>query len=211
ISMVPLGLFLGFWVAFGALADLGDRAKLFRADLGTSMRRLFGLPRTVWATAIAHFGIGVTVIGIVATTAWERELVTTMRPGDTAELAGYEISFDGLQRVAGPNYSSERGQFTIAAHGDERRAEPERRVYAASGMPTTEAAIETFGFSQLYLQLGEPAVDGSQVVRAWYKPYILLIWLGAVLMALAGLLSLSYRRLRVGAPRPAAAQTAPAE
>jgi cytochrome c-type biogenesis protein CcmF len=134
-----------------------------------------------------------------------------MRPGDTAELAGYELTFEGLQRVAGPNYASERGQFTVAAHGSMRRAEPERRIYAASGMPTTEAAIETYGFSQFYLQLGEPAADGSQVVRAWHKPYILLIWLGAVLMALAGLLSLSYRRLRVGAPRPAAARTAPAE
>ncbi|HEV7276163.1 MAG TPA: heme lyase CcmF/NrfE family subunit [Devosiaceae bacterium] len=211
ISMVPLGLFLGFWVAFGALADLGDRAKLFRTDLGTSMRRLFGLPRTAWATAIAHFGIGVTVVGIVATTAWEQELVTTMRPGDTAELAGYELTFEGLQRVAGPNYASERGLFTVSAHGSERRVEPERRIYAASGMPTTEAAIETYGFSQVYLQLGEPAADGSQVVRAWHKPYVTLIWLGAVLMALAGMLSLTYRRLRVGAPRPAPAKTAAAE
>jgi cytochrome c-type biogenesis protein CcmF len=211
ISMVPLGLFFGFWVALGAVADLADRAKLFRTDFRTSMRRLFGLPRTAWATAIAHFGVGVTVLGIVATSAWERELVTTMRPGDTAELAGYELTFEGLQRVAGPNYASERGSFIIRAHGTERRSEPERRVYGASGTPTTEAAIETYGFSQFYLQLGEPAADGSQVVRAWYKPYVTLIWLGAVLMALAGLLSLTYRRLRVGAPQPAAARTAAAE
>ena len=211
ISMAPLGLFLGFWVAFGALADLGDRAKLFRTDLGTSLRRLFGLPRTAWATAIAHFGIGVTVIGIVTTSAWEQELVTTMRPGETAELAGYELTFEGLQRVSGPNYTSERGLFTVSASGQQRPAEPERRVYSARGMPTTEAAIQTYGFSQFYLQLGEPAADGAQVVRAWHKPYIVLIWLGALLMAFAGLLSLSYRRLRIGAPRPAAARTAAAE
>ena len=67
-------------------------------------------------------------------------------------------------------------------------------------MPTTEAAIETYGFSQLYLQLGEPGDDGAHVVRIWYKPYVTLIWLGAVIMAVAGFLSLSYRRLRVGAP-----------
>jgi cytochrome c-type biogenesis protein CcmF len=211
ISMVPLGLFFGFWVTLGALADLADRARLFRTDFRTSMRRLFGLPRTAWSTAIAHFGIGVTVLGIVAASAWESELVTTMRPGERAELAGYQLVFEGLSRERGPNFVSERGTFRIRVNGGERIAIPERRVYAASGMPTTEAAIETYGFSQFYLQLGEPSADGSQVVRAWHKPYVVLIWLGALLMAFAGLLSLSYRRLRVGAPRPAAVRTAAAE
>ena len=79
-------------------------------------------------------------------------------------------------------------------------------------MATTEAAIETYGFSQLYLQLGEASGDNGRVVRAWYKPYVTLIWLGAVVMALAGFLSLSDRRLRVGAPRRrATVQAAPAE
>ena len=78
----------------------------------------------------------------------------------------------------------------------------DRRTYVASGMPTTEAAIETYGFSQLYLQLGEP-LDDTHVVRIWHKPYITLIWLGAVLMALAGVISLSDRKMRVGVPRRA--------
>jgi cytochrome c-type biogenesis protein CcmF len=212
ISLAPLGLLLGFWVAFGALADLADRARLFRADIAASLRRLFGLPRTAWSMAIAHFGIGVTVIGIVSTTAWEAELVTTMQPGASATVAGYTINFEGIERTQGPNFSGERGTFSIVSPGGgQSSAHPERRVYATSGMPTTEAAIETHGFSQLYLQLGEPADSGASVVRVWHKPYVTLIWLGAILMACAGFLSLSYRRLRIGAPRPAAARTAAAE
>ena len=101
-------------------------------------------------------------------------------------------------------------RFFYGADGETRQALPERRVYTASGMPTTEAAIETYGFSQLYLQLGEAAESGGQVVRLWYKPFVTLIWLGTVIMAGAGLLSLSYRRLRVGAPRPAS-KVVPAE
>jgi cytochrome c-type biogenesis protein CcmF len=210
VSLAPLGLLLGFWVAFGALADLQDRAKFFRTSFMTSIRRLVGLPRTAWATAIAHFGVGVSVIGIVAATAWQSEVVTTMAPGETVEIAGYAVRFDGIDTVPGPNYSSEAGRFTMTApDGGVRNPVPERRIYVASGMPTTEAAIETYGFSQLYLQLGEE--DGTrQVVRLWYKPFVTLIWLGTVLMALAGLLSLTYRRLRVGAPRPAQ-KTVPAE
>jgi cytochrome c-type biogenesis protein CcmF len=75
-------------------------------------------------------------------------------------------------------------------------------------MPTTEASILTYGFSQLYLQLGEPQADGQSVVRLWHKPYVTLIWLGCVLMAGAGFLSLTYRRLRIGAPKPAQARVA---
>ena len=201
ISLAPLGLLLGFWVAFGAIAELIDRSKLGRIPLGESGRRLIGLPRSAWSTAIAHFGIGITVLGIVATTAWETELVTTLNPGESAELSGYTVTFDSFAQVPGPNYISDEGRFTVTAPGgDTRQMLADRRTYVASGMPTTEAAIETYGFSQLYLQLGEP-LDDTHVVRVWHKPYITLIWLGALLMAFAGFLSLTDRRMRVGAPR----------
>ncbi|MHA6729861.1 heme lyase CcmF/NrfE family subunit [Devosia sp. A369] len=204
ISLAPIGLLLGFWVAFGAVAELIDRGKIGRIPLSESARRLIGLPRSAWSTAIAHFGVGVTVLGIVATTAWETELVTTLNPGEIAELSGYSIAFDDFQQVAGPNYVAEEGRFTIVSpDGGTRTMVADRRNYVASGMPTTEAAIETYGFSQLYLQLGEPLAD-THVVRVWHKPYITLIWLGTLLMAFAGFLSLTDRKRRVGAPRRAA-------
>jgi cytochrome c-type biogenesis protein CcmF len=203
ISLAPLGLLLGFWVAFGAIAELVERSRLGRIPLRESWRRLVGLPRSAWSTAIGHFGMGVTVLGIVATTAWETELVTTLNPGETAELSGYTIAFDSFEQLPGPNYVADAGHFTVTAPDNgTRELVADRRTYVASGMPTTEAAITTYGFSQLYLQLGEP-LDDTHVVRVWYKPYITLIWLGALLMAFAGCLSLTDRRLRVGAPRRA--------
>jgi len=209
VSLAPLGLLLGFWVAFGALADLVDRAKFFRTDVLTSLKRLFGLPRTAWATALAHFGLGMTVIGIVAASAWGSEVVTTMVPDQGVVVADHQVTFKGIEHVEGPNFVSDVGRFEIRAPGGElRTAVAERRVYNQSGMPTTEASIQTYGFSQLYLQLGEPQADGKSVVRLWFKPYVTLIWLGCLVMAGAGFLSLSYRRLRVGAPRPAPARAA---
>ena len=211
LSLAPLGLLLGFWVMLGAVAELADRARFGRIPFSHSLSRLFGLPRTAWATAIAHFGLGVTVLGIVAASAWETELVVAVAPGSSQELAGYTLTFDGVEQVAGPNFVAERGNFTLLSPaGDRRVMHPERRVYTVSGQPTTEAAIESFGFTQFYVQLGE-ASDAGQVVRAWHKPYVLLIWLGTVIMAGAGVLSLTYRRLRVGAPRPAAQRAVPAE
>jgi cytochrome c-type biogenesis protein CcmF len=207
ISLAPLGLLLGFWVAFGAIAELIDRAGFGRLAPSVSLRRLAGLPRAAFSTALAHFGLGLTVIGIVAATAWEVELVTTMRVGDTREIADYSVTLTGIEEGRRDNFVFEDGRFTITRPGQaDRFLVPERRVYEASRTPTTEAAIETYGFSQLYLQLGETSEADAHVVRIWYKPYITLIWLGCLVMAGAGVLSLTDRRLRVGAPRRADAK-----
>ncbi|MFD1252722.1 Cytochrome c-type biogenesis protein CcmF [Devosia equisanguinis] len=204
ISLVPLGLLLGFWVSFGSIAEVLERGRVGRIPVSESVRRLVGLPRSIWSTAIGHLGLGLTVLGVVSVTAWETELVTTLNPGETAELSGYTIHFDSFEQVPGPNYMADTGIFTVTdAGGGTARLEAERRIYAASGMPTTEAAIQTYGLSQLYLQLGEPLAD-THVIRVWHKPYILLIWLGALVMAGAGVLSLTDRRLRIGAPNKAA-------
>ena len=203
ISMVPIGLLLGFWVTLGAIAELIERSRLGRIPLGESLRRLAGLPRSIWSTAIGHLGLGLTVLGIVAVSAWETELVTTLNPGESAELSGHVITFDSFEQLEGPNYIADTGNFTVTAPGGGTSTlHAERRTYVASGMPTTEAAIQTYGLSQLYLQLGEPLAD-THVIRVWHKPYILLIWIGALVMAGAGVLSLSDRRLRVGIPQGA--------
>ena len=205
ISLAPLGILLGIWVAFGAIADLIDRAKLFRVTPAESWRRLAGLPRSAFSTAIAHFGLGMSVIGIVSVSAWSGELITTMTPGQTATLAGYTVHFDRIDDTPGPNYSAEKGLFTLTAPGGGTgQVDAEKRVYTASRQPTTEAAITTYGLSQLYIQLGERGEGGAYVVRIWWKPFVTLIWLGALVMAFAGFLSLTDRRLRVGAPRRAA-------
>ena len=202
VSLAPLGLLLGFWVAFGAIAELVDRARLGRMSLGESWRRLVGLPRSAFSTTIAHFGVGVSVIGIVATSAWSGELVTTLTPGQTATLSGYSVHLEGVDDAPGPNYEAERGRFTLTEPGGGTRlVTAEKRVYTVSHLPTTEAAINTYGFSQLYLQLGEHGAANAYVVRIWFKPFVTLIWFGAIIMAIAGFLSLTDRRLRFGAPR----------
>jgi cytochrome c-type biogenesis protein CcmF len=212
ISLAPLGFLIGFWVAFGSIAELIDRAGFGRMELSTSWSRLRGLPKTAFSTAIAHFGLGVTVLGIVAVTAWESENVTVLKSGQTADLAGYSVRYLSTESAPGLNFSAERANFTVTSPGGgTRQAQSEKRVYTASRMPTTEAAILTYGFSQLYIAVGDARPDGGLVVRIWHKPYITLIWLGAVLMAGAGFLSLSDRRLRVGAPRLAKQKLEPAE
>ncbi|MBB4065711.1 heme lyase CcmF/NrfE family subunit [Gellertiella hungarica] len=203
--MAILGLAAGFWIVFGALADLWGRAGFRRVATDQAFRRLFGLPRSAFGTALAHLGFGVTVIGIVAVSAFATETVTETKPGGVIDAGGYQLRFDGMKDAKGPNYTESRAHFTIsrggATVGDVWSS---KRIYVARQMPTTEAGILTFGLSQLYVSLGDPTPDGGIVVRIWWKPTILCIWLGAVIMAVGGFVSLSDRRLRVGAPRRAA-------
>jgi len=176
---------------------------------GAALRRAAGLPRSAWGTAIAHFGIGVTLLGIVVVTAWGVERIAVLRPGDTVDIAHYRLSFDGIFNRPGPNYRDVVARFTVRrTNGDLLGVmEPSRRTFPARAMATTEAALMRRGVSQIYLSLGDPTADGTVPVRLYFKPLVLLIWLGALFMFVGGGLSLSDRRLRIGAPRPRLAKT----
>lgn len=197
-----LGLAAGLFLILGAIADLWYRAGIGKLAADVAWRRLTGLPRSAFGTALAHAGLGVSVLGIVAVTTFQSEHVVAMKPGEIIEAGGYSLAFDGMRPGRGPNYSEERGHFTIRRAGvvvaDTWSA---KRLYTARQMPTTEAGILTFGLSQLYVSLGDATTDGGIVVRIWWKPFILCIWGGALIMAAGGCVSLSDRRLRVGAPR----------
>jgi cytochrome c-type biogenesis protein CcmF len=106
-----------------------------------------------------------------------------------------------MREAVGPNFTEERGHFTVSRGGVAiADVWSSKRLYTARRMPTTEAGILTFGLSQLYVSLGDPMEGGGIVVRIWWKPFILCIWGGALIMMAGGFVSLSDRRLRVGAP-----------
>jgi cytochrome c-type biogenesis protein CcmF len=127
-----------------------------------------------------------------------------LKPGASVSISSYDLTFDGMVTRQGANYRELIAKFTVRQGGAPIAAmEPAKRTFATRQMSTTEAALLTRGVSQLYLSLGDPNDDGSIAIRLYHKPLVLLIWLGAVVMFLGGGLSLSDRRLRIGAPRPA--------
>jgi len=212
--LAPFGVGLALYVMIGALTDLAERINLFRATPGVSFKRAIGLPRSAWGTAVAHFALGITLLGIVGETQWGVERIASLKPNGDIAIAHYQLHFDGLTSRQGPNYRELAARFTVRRDGHVVGVlEPAKRSFPARGSATTEAALLTSGVSQLYVSLGDANADGSVVVRAYYKPHVLLIWIGALVMVVGGLLSLSDRRLRVGAPRPSNTRVAlaPAE
>jgi cytochrome c-type biogenesis protein CcmF len=211
--LAPFGVGIAVFVMAGAVTDIVERTMVLRLPLRATLRRAVGLPRSAWGTAFAHFGIGVSLLGIIGVTAWGSERLAELKPGQSLDIAHYRLTFDGLINRTGPNYRDVVGHFTVFRTNGELigAMEPSRRTFPAREMSTTEAALMTRGVSQIYLSLGDPNKDGSVPVRLYFKPHVLLIWIGAMFMFFGGALSLSDRRLRVGAPRPAKAKAAPAK
>jgi cytochrome c-type biogenesis protein CcmF len=154
------------------------------------------------------------LLGIVGETQWSEERIVAMKPGQTISIAGYDLTFDDTVSRTGANFREVVARFTVRLGGAAIGiVEPSKRTFPSRNSGTTEAALMTRGVSQLYVSLGDPSPDGAIAARIYYKPLVLLIWLGPVVMFLGGGLSLSDRRLRVGAPRRARPKSAmqPAE
>ena len=201
-AFVAIGAGLAAWLIVGALTDLVLKGGFGKVSPSVALRRLVGLPASAFGTSLAHLGLGLTTLGIVCVMGMQQERIVAMKPGDTVSIAGYVLRFDEMVPVKGPNFTEDQGRFALATEGGKSLGQiiSAKRIYPARQMPTTEAGISTRGLSQIYVSLGDPAANGGVVVRVWWKPLVTLIWLGAVVMMLGGALSLSDRRLRVGAP-----------
>jgi cytochrome c-type biogenesis protein CcmF len=204
----PLGIGLGLFLVLGSLNEIATRSWTRGSTLSAAWRRASGLPRSTWGTVTAHAGVGLTVIGVAAT-AWGVEALGTLKPGQSLKAGAYEARLERIIPRIEANYREDVAILTISRGGRELGAvETMKRLYVTRGMPTTEAGIMTVGLGQVYASLGEVQPDGSMGVRLYHKPLVLLIWLGSVVMAAGGALSLTDRRLRIGAP--ARAKSGPA-
>ncbi len=213
--LAPFAVALALFVMAGALTDLAERTGLFRVPLATVLaprRRAAALDLGHARSRISASASPCSASS--ARLAGARSASSPSSPAQVVSIRHYDLTFDGMTPREGPNYRELSARFTVRRGADVLGVlEPAKRSFAAREMSTTEAALLTRGFSQLYLSLGDQNPDGSLAVRLYHKPLVLLIWLGALVMVVGGALSLSDRRLRVGAPRPARARTAmqPAE
>ena len=205
-ALGPVGVGLGFWVVAGAVQDLWQRSG--RGNLGGRFGRLGRLPRADWGRAVAHAGLGVTMFGIAAMTAWVTEDIRVVQEGETFPLGQYEVTLVGVTEVPGPNYTAQRAEMRVTRGGAEVAVMyPEKRTYPVAAMGTTEAAIRQGVADDLYLVIGDAQDGGGWAVRSYIKPFANWLWGGVLIMALGGFLSLSDRRYRVAAP--AARRVAP--
>ena len=183
------------WLSLGALADLAQRLRPYGWQL---VRQPWRLPATAFSAPLAHAGLAIMIIGVIAASMWQSETVVAAKAGETMEVAGRQLRFDGVREVEGPNYQAEQGQISYLSGPHQGKVLlPERRFYQAERGQTTEAAITSDISGHLYAVIGE-AVAEKRVLRLWFHPLVALIWIGALLMALGGGFALRARMSKTG-------------
>jgi cytochrome c-type biogenesis protein CcmF len=196
-----LGFGFAAWVFVGTLTELGERTRLLTLPLRQSLARARALPRAAWGMTAAHVGLAIAIAGMTGASIGKQEAIRTLAPGDAIAIAGYGIRFDGTAPRQGPNYQALQARFTVTWDGRTvATMTPERRNYPVEGRQTTESAIRSRPWGDLYIATGATAPDGRTVVRVYINPLVPWIWTGALIMVCGGLLSLGDRRVRVGAP-----------
>jgi cytochrome c-type biogenesis protein CcmF len=198
--IAALGLAGGVWVVLSALSDIAERLKLFRMPLRDSLARLSVLPRAAIGAAFGHIGFGVMVLGIAGMTLATQKVVV-LKPGQSTSLGGYTWTLNDVHDAPGPNYSQRVADLTLSEKGSAfLTLHPSRRFFTAQKTITNDAAIHTNGFQDIYAVFADEPASGGAELRLNRHPLAPEIWFGGLIMAFGGGLSLSDRRLRVGAP-----------
>jgi cytochrome c-type biogenesis protein CcmF len=205
--MAYLAILAALWLLLATLREWALRIRLFEVPFRDAVRRAGNLPRASHGMTLAHAGVAVLMLGMIGSSAWKSEEIVFAAPGTEVSIAGFDITFQGVERVRGPNYLADRGTLVVRRDGElVTTLFPERRTYPVARSTTTESAIRSTLAGDLYTSIAEPASDqvnnaGAWTLRILYEPLVNLIWIGTALLVFGGLLSLSDRRLRIGAPR----------
>ena len=202
-----LSILIALWLFFASLREWALRVRLFEVPLQESIRRARNLPRAAHGMTLAHAGVAVLMIGMIGSSVWKSEEIAFVEPGTSVNIAGFDVTFEGVQRVRGPNYIADQGTLRVERGGSFVTAlKPERRSYPVAQSTTTESAIRSTLAGDLYASITEPSLDEAEESGAWtlrilYEPFVGLLWLGAAMLVIGGSLSLTDRRFRVGAPQ----------
>ncbi len=200
--MTTVGFALAFWVMLSTL-----HVPLAR------LRARQPMPAAVIGMVIAHFGLGLTAMGITAVQSYKVEKDFALGVGDAATIAGYTFRFAALREVTGPNYRGVEADMVVSEGGKQVTVlHPQKRLYNSGGNAMTEAGIDAGVARDLFAALGDDLGQGRWSVRLQYKPLIRFIWLGAIFIAIGGAIAAFDRRYRVraaAAAREPLAEAAP--
>jgi cytochrome c-type biogenesis protein CcmF len=192
-----LGMVMSSWIVIASILEVRQRVTASKNN-ESIIRSLRRLTASHWGMVLGHLGFAVTLIGITLVSNYELERDVKMVPGQRIEIADYEVLFTGVKDLKGPNYVSSQGVFDVFKNGKlVSHLEPEKRFYTVQRMSMTEAGIHTTITRDLFVAMGE-ALDGDAwAIRLYYKPFVVWIWGGSIIMCIGGVFSISDKRYRI--------------
>jgi len=192
INLIGLfGISLSWWIIINNLLPLGEKM------LGKINRNLF--PNTNIFTLIAHLGFGLLMLGITSSSVWQSEKITQMKTKENIKIINYNISFVEINEIVGPNYIAIEALFAIYDKNNDfiGNLKPQKRYYPVTNIFTNEPSIHTNFKRDLYIVLGEGNKKDGWVIRLYYNPLVIWIWIGALTIFIAGLSALKSNLYRI--------------
>jgi cytochrome c-type biogenesis protein CcmF len=194
-----IGFSFGFWIILSSLLEPVRRLRQ-RQTLGAA---LLGM-------SIAHFGVGVFAVGASGVESYKIEKDVALQPGGSYAIAGYDFKFLTAANVRGPNYDAVQAVVEVR-HGGRLITTllPQKRHFWVQQTDNSQAAISVSWTRDLFVAMGNPLGANAWSMRIQYKPLVRYIWLGAIIMAIGGLVAATDRRYRVKVPVTAADTASP--
>ena len=191
-----VAIILASWIVLSIGRDLRNKTAN-KSDFIAGFR---ALSASYLGMQCAHLGIAVMLIGVALTSYFSTEKSVLLSPGQSTEVGNYSFQFNGTVPVEGPNFFGSEAEFIVSRDGEQvETLHPQRRVYVASGTPSTEMAIDAGLMRDLFVTLGEEKENNAWSMTIYVKPFVRWIWLGAIFMAFGGTVAAMdkrYRRLR---------------
>nr|WP_221774019.1 heme lyase CcmF/NrfE family subunit [Novosphingobium flavum] len=154
-------------------------------------RKLRQVKLPLWGMVLAHLGVAMALFGMASDSAFTTEKLVAVRVGDVTPVGPWSIRVAAVEPIAGPNWTALEAEMQASYEGSAPVVlRPQARTFWAPPQNTAESALHTRWNGQLYTVLGDQAADGRWQLRLWWKPFVPMIWLGGVLIALGGLLAL---------------------
>lgn len=187
---------LAAWIVLSMLKDMANKT----ANKAARLAGLRALSLSYYGMQAAHFGMALMLIGVAFTSEFSEEKSVLLAPGESIDVGSYNFTFNDTQAITGPNYVGTQADFSVSKNGNELgNLNPERRIYLATGTPSTEMAIDAGFLRDLFVTLGEEKENSAWTMTIYVKPFIRWIWLGAIFMAFGGTVAAGdkrYRRVR---------------
>ena len=187
---------LAAWIVLSMLKDMANKT----ANKAARLAGLRALSLSYYGMQAAHFGMALMLIGVAFTSEFSEEKSVLLAPGESIDVGSYNFTFNDTQAITGPNYVGTQADFSVSKNGNGlSNLNPERRIYLATGTPSTEMAIDAGFLRDLFVTLGEEKENSAWTMTIYVKPFIRWIWLGAIFMAFGGTVAAGdkrYRRVR---------------
>ncbi len=190
-------------LAFG-LGGFAGGAALRQVVLATRRQGWRGLVGRTNGGMVVHLGVVLIAVAFAASNAYVRQGEFTMAVGDSAQISGHTLTYEGSHVTEHTNRTEKSARVLV---DDVKIYEPAIAQYPFAGrtigIPSVRSTwTDDIALSVLTFPEGS---DDTVVLRATVQPLIVWLWVGGLVMAAGTLLAVVPGKRR----RPTAATSAP--